>query len=149
MRILSILCGVLFIAGCSGSMVGLYETNGPHFIGGTLNEEQVRESILEGAKNAGWKAEYHGNTTILATYQIRIHTVQVSIDYSDQVYIAQYKSSIAMKMYCTDWDRDNRKHIVSGIENCPNARRPVSINANYKIWIDALVAEIQKSLSTK
>ena len=149
MRILLTLCGILIIAGCSGSMVSLWETELNHPVQDTNSREQVRESILEGAKNAGWETADLSDTTILATYQIKIHTVHVSIYYSEKYYRPKYKSSIAMKMYCTEWEKNKRKYLVSGIKNCPGDRPPYYINANYKIWIDSLVAAIENSLSTK
>ena len=147
MRIVLVICGVLIIAGCSGRMVELSETDYLHFIDGTINKEQVRDSILEGAKYAGWEAKDQGNSTILAIYQIRIHTVHVNIYYSDQLYRTSYKTSIAMKMNCSAGEKGKGKYIVSGIENCPGDRPPHYINANYKTWIDSLVAAIEISLA--
>ena len=147
-RFLILLCGVLLVAGCSGRMVSLWETEYPHPIQDTISKEQVRESIFEGASNAGWVAKDQGNSTILATYQIRIHTVHVNIYYSDEYYFyrIKYESSIAMKMRCSKKDKG---YIVSGNKYCPGSRLPYSINANYKIWIDSLIAAIESSLATK
>jgi hypothetical protein len=146
LRFLLVLCGVLLIAGCSGSMVALHEVNNNHIIDKSLTKDQVKESILEGAKNAGWVAEVQGSSSILATYQIKIHTVQVNIGYSEFYYAPYFKSSIAMKMKCASTDK---RHIVSGYKSCPGNFPPYAINANYKNWIDQLNAAIQNSLASK
>jgi len=144
-RLLIILFGVLLIAGCSGGMVALHDVNEYRQIDKPLSKDQVKDSIIEGATNAGWKVE-DLEFYIRATYQIRIHTVQVIIRYNDSYFRPEYESSIAMKMRCSKKDKS---YIVSGNKDCPGSRLPYSINANYKIWIDSLIAAIESSLATK
>ena len=145
-RLLILILGVALTASCSGGLVALHDVNNVRQIDKPLSEDQVKESILEGAANAGWQVEDLGFHTIRATYQIRIHTVHVEIGYSDSFFRPYYKSSIAMKMRCSKRDKG---YIVSGNKNCPGDQLPYSINANYKIWIDSLVASIESSLATK
>ena len=139
----------LLLAGCSGQMVSLYETEYSHPVEYDLSKERIREAIFEGSKTAGWVAEDENSSRILATYQIRIHTVNVSIYYSETYYRTLFRSSIAMKMYCSEREKQNNRHIVSGIRYCPGDRPPTYINANYKLWIDELVAAIDAALATK
>jgi len=145
-RLRLVFIGAVLITGCSGSMVPLHEVDNNNIIDKSLTKDQVKDSILEGAKNAGWVAEVQGSSSILATYQIRIHTVQVNIGYSEFYYAPYFKSSIAMKMKCASTDKG---HIVSGYKSCPGNSPPYAINANYKIWIDQLNAAIQNSLASK
>jgi len=149
MRIVLAICGVLIIAGCSGRMVELSETENLHFIQGEISKEQVRESILEGAKFAGWETKVEVDSEILASYHIRIHSVYVRIYYTELAYRISYETSIAMKMNCSAREKDKGKYIVSGEKICPENLAPHRINANYKTWIDSLVATIEISLSTK
>jgi hypothetical protein len=149
MRSLLVLSWVLLIAGCSVPMIAVYQTNYPHRIQGPINEEVVNESILEGAKYAGWRAKNQGDSNILATYDIRVHTVVVNINYTIESYSVTYQSSTSMKMTCTQWENNNRKYRVSGENNCPNNQPPVSIHENYKVWVDSLVASINRSLETR
>ena len=145
-RLLILIFGVALTTGCSGGLIALHDVSEVYQIDKSLSEDQIKESILEGAANAGWKVEDLGFYTIRATYQIRIHTVHVNIAYSDSYFRPYYESSIAMKIRCS---RKDKGYIVSGKKNCPGYRLPYSINANYKIWIDSLVAAIESSLATK
>jgi len=155
LRILLILSGVLLIAGCASGrigsmqMIGVYQTNYPHRIQGTIDKEQVRESILEGAKYAGWVVQDQGNDNIFATYDIRAHTVNVNINYREEAYGITYESSTSMKMACTHDEYYSGKYRVSGEKNCPENQPPVFIHENYKIWVDSLVASINRSLETR
>jgi hypothetical protein len=141
---------VLLIAGCARPMVALKDVNENRTINKPLTKEQIKESILEGAKYAGWKARDQDADTIQATYQIRSHTVRVQIEYTDSSYSLYYKSSNDMKMYCTKSALDKKEGIVvSGIRNCPGDMPPYAIHAAYKTWIDALNDDIQTSLAGK
>lgn len=144
-RLFILIFGVALATGCSGGLIALHDANEYRQIDKPLSKDQVKESIIEGATNAGWKVE-DLEFYIRATYQIRIHTVQVRIRYDDSYFRPEYESSIAMKIRCS---KNDKGYIVSGNKNCPGSRQPYSVNANYKIWIDSLVAAIESSLATK
>jgi len=149
MRNLIVISGVLLIASCASlPTVLVSQTNYPHRIQGTFNKEQIKELILEGAKYAGWVTQDQENDNILATYQIRVHTVNVNINYTEEAYTVIYQSSTLMKMACTYLDNNNAKYRVSGENNCPDNQPPVYIHENYKVWVDSLVASINRSLET-
>ena len=149
-RLLIVSFGVVLIAGCAKPMVELQAVNENHIIDKPLTKEQMKASILEGAKYAGWKVQDLGPDTIQATYQIRSHTVHVQIEYTDSNYSLYYKSSNDMKMHCTKSESDKKQRVVvSGIESCPDDMPPYSIHAAYKTWIDDLNGDIQTSLASK
>jgi hypothetical protein len=149
-RLLKIFFIALLIAGCARPMVALDDVNENHTIDKSLTKDQMKESILEGAKYAGWQVEDQGFDTILATYQIRVHTVHVQIQYTDSSYSLYYKSSNEMKMYCTKKDFDKKKgKVVSGIQNCPGGMPPYAIHGAYQTWVDDLDLDIQTSLASK
>ena len=148
-RLIILVYVVLLVSGCTGGMIKISETEQPHPIPDGISEEKLKASILEGAKNADWVAEDQGFISILATYQIRIHTVRVGIYYSDKSYRTLFESSDTMKVYCTERDRRNRKHVLSGKAICPSNLVPLYINKNYKVWVDRLVASIDRSLAVK
>jgi hypothetical protein len=149
-RLLIVFFGVVFIAGCPRPMVELQAVNENHTIDKPLTKEQMKASIIEGAKYAGWRVQDLDSGTMLATYQIRSHTVNVQIKYTESSYSLYYKSSNEMKMHCTKSASDKRKDpFVSGIRNCPGDMPPYSIHEAYKTWIDALNDDIQTSLAGK
>lgn len=144
------LSAVLLIAGCASvPMIDVWQTNYPHRIEGTMDKQQIGKSILEGAEYAGWVAHDQGNDSIAASYQVRIHTVNVDIRYTEEAYRINYKSSTAMKMACTHSDKSNRRYRVSGKSNCPENQPPVAIHAAYKTWVDSLAASINRSLASR
>ena len=148
MRVLFILMMTLFIAGCAPFMVSLYEVDDVHLFDGAFTKDQVKEAIIEGADFAGWRAKDVGNDTILVSYLVRIHTVDVEIDYSESFYVTRYKSSSGMKMFCTEKEKIKyRNMIVSGQQDCPGLRKPAYIHKGYKEWMDSLNAAIQNSLA--
>lgn len=147
--LMTLLCSVLLVSGCAVKMVSMSETERTRTIPEGASKEKVRQAIIEGVENAGWSARDQGISRILANYQVRIHTVQVSIYYSGQYYRIQYQSSTAMKMYCSASDKKYRRAIVSGSRNCPGDRPPYFIHANYGNWIDGLAASIDRSLETR
>ncbi len=137
----------LFVTGCSG-FVQLYEFDDLHTIGRSLTAEQIKEGILEGAQVAGWNAKTLSSESILATYHIRVHTVNVEIFYTDTDYWINYKSSNGMKMFCTKRDRDKVRNMkVSGRHECPGGI-PMYIHGNYKKWVDSLNTAIRNSLAS-
>lgn len=143
------LCSILLIAGCSGQMVRLSETEHIRPINGVSDLEDVREAVLDGIENAGWVVESEGSGIIQATYRIRTHTVHVNVFFTSRTYDIRYSSSISMKMYCTEYDKQSLYFQVSGNEFCPGNSPPKYLNANYKIWVDSLVSAIEKSLANK
>ena len=149
-RLLMVFFGVALIAGCARPMVELQAVNENHIIDKPLTKEQMKASIIEGAKYAGWRVQDLGPDTIQATYQIRSHTVQVQIKYTDSNYSLDYKSSIDMKMHCTKGESDRKQRaVVSGLESCPDNMPPYSIHSAYKTWVDDLNGDIQTSLANK
>ena len=150
LRLLKVFLGVLLIAGCARPMIALDDVNQSYTINTSLTKDQIKESILEGAKYAGWKVRDLDPDTIQATYQRRSHTVRVQIEYTNSSYSLFYKSSDHMKMYCSKSEADKKKRpIVSGLQNCPDDMPPYSIHAAYKTWIDDLNDDIQISFANK
>ncbi len=148
MRILSILCGILLIAGCSVPMVSLYRTGyiSRIEVSDVFNKEQVREAILNGAKSAGWETQIQGDNNILATYHIRVHTLTVNISYTDEAFNIEYESSTSMKMACSHDDYINGHYKESGKDKCPQDMPPDYIHINFKTWVDSLRHSIERSL---
>jgi len=126
-------------------MVPLYETQFTHLVE-NRTRQQVEEAIRDGATKAGWVIDGQNEYTFLASYRIRIHTVKVGIHYSGGTYRVNYVSSDAMKMYCTQQDRQTGRYIVTGRDSCVGNMAPQYINANYKLWIDQLTAAIDDAL---
>jgi len=149
MRILIVLSGILLIASCvSVPMVTLHDVKDSHLYKKTLSNEQIKESIVEGAEYAGWVTQDLGNNNILATYRIRAHTVTVKIYYTQKAFTALYESSDLMKIACTRWEYKKGKYRVSGKDNCPGNQSPAYIHVNYKSWVESLVKSIERSLET-
>jgi hypothetical protein len=131
-------------------MVALQDVNKIHVIDKPITKEEVRLSILEGATFAGWSAQELDSDTILATYLLRTHTVNVRIAYTESSYGIRYKSSHDMKMYCTKKDSDKKQgKIVSGVQNCPGGMPPYAIHGAYQTWVDELNRAIQAFLVSK
>lgn len=134
-------------AGCSPLMVSVMDTDATHPVDSELTKEQVKTAILNGAQAAGWYAKDIGDDTILASFQLRTHAVQVEIDYTDTDYVTRYKTSAGMKMFCTEIDKSNHQNMkISGQENCPGGA-PLYIHKSYKGWIDSLNRSIAVALS--
>jgi len=149
-RLLKVFLGVVLIAGCAIPMVALKDVNETHNIDKPLTKEQVKESILEGARYAKWRVRDLDSGTMLATYKIRVHTVNIRIAYTESSYSLYYKSSNEMKVYCTKNDFDKKKgKVVSGIQACPGDMPPYAIHGEYQTWVDDLNIEIQSSLAGK
>lgn len=134
---------------CTGFVHGfapLHGTDAAQPINRSLSEDDIKSAILEGARAAGWQAKALTDGQILATYQIRAHTVHVNIHYTDTYYTLNYRDSVGMKMFCTE--RDKKRAInqkVSGHENCPG--RPAYIHQNYLIWLVTLNESIKFMLN--
>jgi hypothetical protein len=148
-RLVKIFFIASLVAGCA-TMVPLKDVNETHIIDKPLTKEQVKESILEGAEYANWRVQDLDSGTMLATYLIRIHTVNVQIAYTESSYSLYYKSSKEMKIYCTKKDLDKKKgKLVSGIQDCPGGMSPYAIHGAYQTWVDDLNRDIQTSLASK
>ena len=148
-RLLKIFFIASLVAGCA-TMVALKNVNETHNIDKPLTKEQVKESILEGAKYASWRVQDLGSGTMLATYKIRVHTVKVRIAYTESSYSLYYESSNEMKIYCTKKAFDEKKgKVVSGIQDCPDGMPPYAIHEAYQTWVDGLNLDIQTSLASK
>jgi hypothetical protein len=140
----------LFFTGCTGSMVELFSVNQSHTIDPSLTEEQITQALIKGAESAGWVAKDVGGHRILATYQVRVHSVKVQISHTPgyYTYTINYLSSYGTKMFCTERDRKKTRNLrVSGQESCPGDSAPAYIHGNYKKWVDALNTSIQNSLA--
>jgi len=118
-----------------------------HVIDGSLTDQQVKQAILVGAADAGWRAKDLGNDKILASFSFKTHGVNVEIDYTGSSYSTHYESSYGMKTFCTEHDKKTYKTIVSGKADCPDYRPPAYIYMSYKNWVDSLDRSIQSSLA--
>lgn len=148
-RLMLICVSAFLLQSCTASYVALNEVDHSHVIGRKLNEEQIKQAILTGADNAGWKAEDLGNNGILATYRIRVHTVKVKIYYTDSSYTTTYDSSVGLKMFCNDYDRyKTRRKKISGLQECPGNLKPRYVHGNYKKWMETLEASIDKQIGS-
>lgn len=149
-RLLKICFIVLLVSGCARPMVVLDDVDENHAVYQTLTKDQMKESILEGAWLAHWKAQDQGPDAILATYIIRRHTVNVQIKYTESSYTINYKSSYGMKMYCTKNDLDKKLHkVVSGVRTCPGGMPPYAIHKAYQAWVDELNRAIRTSIESE
>lgn len=137
----------LWLTGCS-QMIPITQVSDMGTIERSLTKDQVADAIEEGARNAGWTAKNIGNDQIAATYRIRAHTVTVTIDYSEDLYRIHYKSSLGMKVQCSEEDwRAAKNIIVTGRQACPGFQTPQYIHENYRQWIEYLKASIDHSLT--
>ena len=75
----------LSLVGCQSGMISMPSIYGQN-INSELSQDQNRKAIKIGAITAGWRVDEVSDTQMLATYQIRGHTVVVSIDYSADDY---------------------------------------------------------------
>ncbi len=146
-RLLLILTMTSFVAGCTGSMVRVIDVDDLHVVSSSFTKEQVKEAIMEGAESAGWLAKDLGGDSILATYHIRTHTIQVRIDFINSNYSTQYSSSNGMKMFCSERDKQKNRLKVSGRQECIGTGVPSYIHGKYKKWVDSLNTAIQNSLA--
>jgi len=147
LRVLFILVILFFAGGCAPFMVPLDEVDSSHAVDGSLSNDQVRDAIIDGAANAGWRTKDLGNDKILASFQFKTHVITVEIDYTASSYATHYESSYWMKMFCTEQDKKKHQNmIVSGQADCPGDRPPAYIHKSYKQWVDSLDRSIQSSL---
>ena len=133
----------LSLVGCQSGIISMPSIYG-QFINSELSQDQNRKAIKIGAISAGWRVDEVSDTQMLATYQIRGHTVVVSIDYSADEYSIQYKSSINMKVKCgAVYDATKPTMVTKGQSPCPGGAPPTFIHQAYKGWIDQLNRAIQ------
>ncbi len=134
---------LLSLVGCQSGMIPIASIHGQN-INSELSQDQNRKAIKIGAITAGWRVDEVSDTQMLATYQIRGHTVVVSIDYSADDYSIQYKSSIQMKVKCgAVYDARKPTMVTNGASPCPGGAPPTYIHQAYKGWIDGLNSAIQ------
>jgi hypothetical protein len=149
LRILLVLVMTFILGACAPFMVPLNEVDGEHMVNQQLTKEQVKEAILEGAENAGWRAKDLEDDKILASFLFKTHAVNVEISYTSSEYLTQYKSSNEMKMFCLEQDKkSHRNMVVSGRKDCPGNQPPKYIHKAYKQWVNSLDSSIQTSLSS-
>jgi hypothetical protein len=128
-------------------MIPMYKLYGQP-VHNDLTEEQVGEAIKVGAAAVGWRAQDVRSGYMLATYNIRGHTVVVSIDYTSESYSIDYYNSVEMKVYCRGQRKRNKPPIVTtGQNTCPSGQMPTHIHGNYKDWVDGLNAGITNALN--
>jgi len=138
---------MLSLTGC-GQMVPIDGVSSSGTVDRTLTTDQVKEAIEDGAQNAGWVTKEQGDGQLVASYQIRRHNVVVMINYSEDTYDIDYKSSREMKVQCTDADYKTSKNIiVTGRQSCPGFADPKYIHGNYQQWITHLKGSIDHSIS--
>ena len=112
-----------------------------------LSPDQIRQAIKVGAAAAGWRVDEVSDSPMLATYQVRGHTVVVSIDYSTDGYSIQYMSSVNMKVRCgAEDDPTKPTKLTTGQSLCPGGAPPTYIHRTYRGWIDRLNRSIQAAL---
>ena len=134
---------LLSLVGCQSGMISMPSIYG-QYINSESSQDQNRKAIKIGAITAGWRVDEVSDTQMLATYQIRGHTVVVSIDYSADDYSIQYKSSIQMKVKCgAVYDAREPTMVTTGQSPCPGGAPPTYIHQAYKGWIDGLNSAIQ------
>jgi len=137
----------LSLIGCS-QMVPIDSVNRSGTVDRTLTMDQIRGAIEEGAQNAGWVTKEQGDVQLIASYQVRTHNVVVMINYSEDTYSIDYKSSREMKVQCTDKDYKNSKNIIiTGRQSCPGFEDPKYIHGNYQEWITRLKGSIEHSIA--
>jgi hypothetical protein len=137
----------LSLVGC-GQMVPIDSVNRSGTVDPTLTMDQVREAIEDGAQNAGWVTKEQGPGQLIASYQIRRHNVVVMINYSEDTYSIDYKSSREMKVQCTDQDYKGSKNIIiTGRQSCPGYEDPKYIHGNYQKWITRLKGSIDHAIA--
>ena len=148
LRLATIFAGSVILLGCSTGWVRVDDFHDVHFVDESLTKPQMVEAIIEGARDAGWRARDLGNDTVLATYAVRVHSVQVEIDVGDGFYVTRYKSSSGMKVFCTQRDRDYLRNMkITGEQQCPGFSNPAYIHSAYQTWMNALNASIQHEIS--
>jgi hypothetical protein len=135
----------LFAVACTPNYIKMYNVHEqpiPH----ELTEDQVRRAINIGAGTAGWHTEELTPGSMVATYNIRAHTVKVLISYTEQAYNIDYKTSYEMKVFCTEEDKEEqrKRKITTGGGTCPD--QPAYIHENYKVWVDELNRGISSAL---
>ena len=140
---------VIPLAVACSTMIPMYNLDDQP-VGRELKVEEVQKAIKLGAGSAGWRTQDVSPGVMLATYNIRAHTVVAEIRYDKDSYSINYNHSDKMKMQCSEQDPDNKNIVVSasGREDCPGGTPPVRIHKNYREWIDRLNLAIAASLSS-
>lgn len=138
---------VVLLNACTPFMVPLREVDTTHDIYVSRTKDEVREAILDGAQNVGWRAKQLSEGTILASYQQKDHLIHVKIDYGLDFYTIRYHASREMKMFCSESDqRAHRNMKVSGRNDCPGDAAPQYIHKAYKEWVSRLIRSIDQEL---
>lgn len=110
--------------------------------------EEIRKAIEDGATSANWISKPGSDHTVIASYRIRVHSVVVEIPYSEGSYEIRYKSSVGMKLYCTEEDKyAGTNRILSGHQVCPGGADPLYIHDNYADWVSDLKKSIDNALA--
>ena len=138
---------VICVMACSPALVRMYNVQDETIPSG-LTLDQVKKAINIGAAAAGWSTEDLSLGSMEATYNIRVHTVIVTISYTERAYSIDYKKSYEMKVYCTDEDKEQKRSIkvTDGGGACPGVKQPAYIHPKYQEWIEALNRGIHGAL---
>ncbi len=134
------------LAACEPLLIPMYElSNQP--VGSAATQDEVRDAIESGAAAAGWETQEAGPGNILATYNIRVHTVVADIQYSASGYSINYDTSNQMKVHCTEDEKKNSRIKITSSDICPGGAKPLYIHKAYKQWVDQLDASIAQALA--
>jgi len=146
-RFLASLLLIPLLSACEPLLIPMSELDGQP-VATSLTQEQVRAAIKSAASTAGWEAQDAGPGSILATYNIRVHTVVVDISYTETGYSINYDRSNEMKVHCSEAEKTKGRIKITGPDICPDGAKPIYIHKNYQAWIDQLNAAIVRALAT-
>ena len=131
MRFLLLLLIVLlvFSVGCRRTAVAPGGGAPPGVVQANFTVEDMREAVLKGCLDAGWRAAVIDANTIEATITVRgKHTAVVLIPYTAESYVINYKSS-------------------TNIASKAKADGGVALHGAYNRWVNNLNAAIQKQIA--
>ena len=148
LRISMLLLSLISLFGCQATMIPVHNLYNQH-VPGNLSQDSIQNAIKSGANSAGWQVSDVTDNQMLATYNIRSHTVIVSIGYAADGYSILYKNSNHMKVKCgTRPNMSANPNVTSGLDACPGGTTPTYIHVNYKEWIEQLNAKISAALKS-
>lgn len=123
MKKILILCGALMLT-LTLAACGHKAQTVDNKVKGLTDPQSIEQSITLAARSLGWDVKHIDSQTMDATIKSREEQLTVTITYTPQSYIIQYKDSLNL-----DWDaRDN------------------SIDSQYTKWVEALDERIQEEM---
>lgn len=111
---------VLLLIGCSTQPI-LNVDNTP--VAYDLQKKQVKKAIISSAIKRGWVVKKQTDSEIILGLNVRSHSAEVKIPYTEKNYSIIYTSSINLK------------------------EKNGSIHRNYNRWVNNLNVDIQRQLS--